>query len=356
MDRNLQDGYLSFASDHSKALALEQLANPTVVGVQYEIQDYDITSHMTSNWFPFTGLLVAAYRPSIHSAGKLVMHLVKHGALRGHVIHTCPYDADRAFMYVYYPQGTDVIQAINYDHTIPGHMISHDFNQCSEDVEIWKYSDNDLRRYGLQVSVKADEPITDPRTVQEVVSYLARYGGIESLKVVKSDNNTAANGHERSPVQLYINFIKHRSVFKIFYEKSFFGQVRVPLESGIELSLTASQVTHYTRELYTLEVHNVPRLDPETDDLLAYCSELLDTASCNPGIIAGIYVPTSRAFYLRLPQPWYVKDVSCKLYQFLRSHHVPKLYQGLEVRVRSHYWKCELLDKVLTERESQLNQ
>ena len=324
-------GYINFEQDESKEDALRSPADSSLP-FKYTVHDYDRLqlerTHM--NVIPLMSMLVAAFRPSIHSINTLLLKFLNHGYVNGIEMHPCTYDSDRAFLYCNYKSPQCVYKATTAISTISG----NDVSVCSdpvEDVQVWRDTDVEFRRYGRQVMIDSDHFMSDD-LVREIVETLKQFGNVAETTVFR-------------PYRLRVRFQHPVSVFKLFYLKSFFGRIKKTLaHSGKEISIVATKISKSTLSDQAIKFTNVVKCEPDLQ--LSYLSNLLDLAGCNPGIVSIVHDDVTKSSYVKMPNPWYVRDVSCKVHQFLCSESVPEEYRGVGVLVYSPFWPCEYLDLI----------
>ena len=325
-------GYINFEHDDSKHDALNSPAD-TSLPFKYSVHDYNKLQleHVTNmNLMPFNSMLVAAFRPSLHSVNNLLLKFLNHGYVNGTEVHPCTYDSDRAFLYCNFQWSRCAYNATKVISTIPG----NDVSVCSdpvEDVQVWRDVDVEFRRYGQQVMVNSEHYMSDDH-VREIIETLKQYGNVVETAVFK-------------PYRLRVRFQQPVSVFKLFYLKSFFGRIKKTLpHSGKEISIVIAGIPKSTLSAQAIKFTNVVKCEPDSE--LSYLSNLLDLAGCNPGIVSIVHDDVTKSSYVKMPNPWYVRDVSCKVHQFLCSGSVPEEYQGVGVLVYSPFWPCEYLDMI----------
>lgn len=325
-------GYINFESSESKEDALSCPVD-TSLPFKYTVQDYDryqLEPATNMNPMPFSSSMVAAFRPSLHSVGQILLKCMDHGYVNGFETRPCPYDSDRAFLYCNFQVSRCAYSASKAMPTISGNSVA----ACSdhvEDVLVWRNADIEFRKYGRQVMVQSDHFMSDDQ-VKEIVETLKQYGNVVETAVFK-------------PYKLRVRFQHPVSVFKLFYHKTFLGRIKKTLaHSGKEISIVTYDIAKSTLSALSIKFTNVVKCEPHSQ--LAYLSNLLDLAGCNPGIVAVVHDDITNSSYVKMPNPWYVRDVSCKVHQFLSSGNVPEVYQGVGVRVYSPYWPCEYVDKI----------
>merc|ERR1712176_582754 len=216
--------------------------------------------------------------------------------------------------------------------TMPGYIVAEktaEVPSSVEDVHVWEFQDTEFWRYGQRINVRCDHLISDDMAA-EILQFARGYGEITESAFF-------------FPSKLRVKFKHPGSVFKMFYEQKWSGVVRKTLQSGIEISINTVDTSQPTKCANAIKFTNVVRRE---GNLLAYLSRLLDLAVCNPGIIKIDHDDSTRNAWVDVEHPWYVRDVSCKVHQFLISDNVPEEYRGVGVDVKSPYWPCEYKDNV----------
>ena len=320
-------GYINFVNEESKVDAVNSKSDDTFP-IQYSIEEYDHAKHMRGDQPPFAGTIGAAYRPSVHPIGSIMMRFLQYGHITGTQTIPCPYDSDRAFFYCNYYHFKESDAASEALSTMAGHTISQ--NSDCEDVLVWRNMDEDVRSYGQRVNVQCDHEFSDD-LLAEILEYLNHYGAIESI-------------HLKVPSELNVKFKYSRSVFQMFYDITWHGRINKTLEkSGTEIAVKVDNVSHKIKQAHSIKFTSVPK---HVADAHTYISNLLDLAGCNPGVLTTIHNDRTKIAWVILPHPWYVRDVSCKVHQFLSSVDAPQEYAGLGVVVRSPFWQCDYMDRV----------
>ena len=334
------NGYINLRDAYSKT---EVLTSTSTSDFPYphSIHDYnrldDFTGDPLDIRLPFNATIVASYRPSLHSPDNILKRLSKYGFINGSEIITCPYDEDRSFLHCNY-QNKESVKAVTIaESIIPGYLVGNDSAFCSnvrENVEIMQNFFNEYRRFMVYVNVTFDGLPSDA-VHAEITSFLKEFGEID---MVESDY---VPRHKHCIFR--VKFRYPISVYRLFYERTMFGRVCKTLpKSGVEIKLLIPQgvLSLLLKHLFTLELNGV--VLERDEDVSTFCSELLDSAGCNPGIISGVYVPNDKRMFIKLLHPWYVKDVSERLALYLdseRGNDTKSEYRFLSVVEKNAFWK-----------------
>ena len=216
--------------------------------------------------------------------------------------------------------------------TILGKEVSLDGGEV-EDVHVWKQNGMVMKDYGNVVTVRMGTLAPSPifhRPQEEIIKILSEYGEIKEIK-----NWFRAN-------ILYVTFADPISVYKLFWEASPFGKVikPVPNYEPLTFHINIPRISKEDKQNHSIDIRNVHLADPSEEELIAYCSDLLDSAGCNPGFISGVYSPQYKCIFLRLSNPWQTRDVSMKLDSFLQGVSAGR-FKGLQTPIKSPFWERE---------------
>ena len=257
--------------------------------------------------------------------------------MNGSEIVKCPYDNDRAFLYCNFQQKKSVTAAFLSESIMPGYAVGQDSVFCSnvlENVEIMQNHFNEYRRFLVYVNVMFDGLPSDGLN-QEITSFLEQFGEIDMM-------DTAEYSPSWKQSLLRVKFKYPISVYRMFYNRTMFGRVCETLPvSGAEIRMLIPQtaLSMITKHLNTVELNGV--VLGEDEDVFEFCSNLLDAAGCNPGIISGVFVPRDKKIFIKVLHHWYVKDVSERLAQFLyfeKSKRNKSKYRHMSVVEKNRFW------------------
>ena len=254
---------------------------------------------------PFRYLLVASLRPSIHSVSRIVRYLGELNVNNGFELVRCPYDPDRMFMYFSYVDGRNLLHPVlcseNNCGSIDGNEVSRDYKELAgdrrNDVFLYPFADHTIIFYKPKVLV-----FSQTASSEQISEFLSnKYGAVRRIERTQKDEQG-----------LYYNvdFKDKYSVYRILYEKSFYGRVIETIPNTSD-QIYISQIFPHKKAwiLNSLRIDGAPNLSDE--DVLSYWNSFLDDIRCNPGIVsvARKQEQDQEVYELYFANPWHTFDV-----------------------------------------------
>ena len=254
---------------------------------------------------PFRYLIVAAFRPSIHSVSRIVSYLGNLNVNHGFELVQCPCDPDRMFMYFSYVDARSLLHPALFSEnncgSIDGNKVSRDYNELEKDrrndVFLYPFSDNKIQLYKPKILVFSQTANSD-----QITEFLSsKYGAVRRIEQIQKNEQGL----------YYDVYLKEKySVYRILYEKSVYGRVIETIPNTSD-QIYISQIFPHTKAwiLNSLRVDGAPNLPDE--NVLSYWNCLLDDIWCNPGIVS---VARKReqgqdVYELYFANPWHTFDV-----------------------------------------------
>ena len=321
-----KSGYVSFVDPLSKTRALNSSVGEEN---EFSIEDYDVT-HPTNPkearaFRPFKYVLIASYRPSIVSENRLISYLSNFGPNFGKMFVPCPYDKDRMFLYFGYNRNAD-LEAATLKHSISIEEVCNNqtfgSDRLHDDVFVYPFKGHSKFSYGADIDVV----ISIPTNFQMINDYFGEhYGDINHLR---------PNLFHRKSSMVTLSFRDKYAVYRMFYRKTRFGRITLPLPTiqssaeevmdvtipwtnpHLHPKLQAERVKYWNR--HVIKLHNV-RDAPETEhDLMEFSNDFLDDMQCNPGIVTGRWFREG-SISLTFVNEWHSAHVAHRLLQLQRE-------------------------------------
>ena len=215
-------GYFNFTSPHEKEEALRTFRKCDQSHLFSEIRNFEFgrySYHRRDR--PFRYLMIAAYRPSIHSTSQIIRYLKQFGPSNGHEVVHCPYDDDRRFLYFSYRQrGSLTNPNISFGNCyIKGGDVSRgnvtlESSETSNDVYLYPFTEHDEGRYKKAILVRAEHTV-----------FSGRVKDFFNLKYDKMVEKVEKVGSDEHGVRFLVTFRDSYPVYRMFYSKTHFGQV-----------------------------------------------------------------------------------------------------------------------------------
>ncbi|KAL5259000.1 hypothetical protein ACHWQZ_G009463 [Mnemiopsis leidyi] len=330
--------YFNFSSLQEKEDALKTLSDCCEPLPLSEIKSYNFGQYMYHRYNrPFSHLLTASFRPSIHSTSQITNYLERFGQINGSEVVKCPYDSDRQFLYLSYENEISMKnRSLTHKNPfIKGRKVcpegtTLDSTDTANDVYIYPFTEHDEDKYNKSVLVR-----TGPMVFSGLVkNYLnSEYDGlVEKVEKISSDGKES---------RFMVTFKNRFPVYKMFYPVTKFGQVTIDVpDTPHQLLISNFNMSKSVWKHNYIRFFNAPdSLTSPDQDVIQFFSEFLDTHNINPGIIAASQatvsyqtldfanrlrensqlldsLPSHDTYYdLYFANPWHVVDVCYRLIQ-----------------------------------------
>ena len=292
--RERKTGYFNFSSPHEKVEALKTFRKGDQSLPFSEIRNFEFGRYNYHRYHrPFRYLMIAAYRPSIHSSSRILKYLEQFGPSNGREVAHCPYDEDRRFLYLSYRQRSSLTHpSISHRNCfIKGSEVSKEdlrleTDETSNDVYLYPFTEHDESRYKKMILVRAE----NTRFTGRVKNYF-------DLKYDKMVETVEKLGSDDHGLRFLVTFRDSYPVYRMFYPKTPFSQVCETFpDTSDRLYITTPNLPKSIWKHNYLRLFNVPPITGG-EDVLEFFNDFLDRNNCNPGIVA---VSQSTASYYSL--------------------------------------------------------